>query len=147
MAISALEILNDFPCKMFVSGKSHNKANIYLHVWGLFPTSGWINPKLVLREPRPGTEPPLADRFAELDFLADPPLQGSIVFNALTPMLCEAIIELPYIVHGVRVHGQNNFQERFVRFANRLPNEPIQEGNDFVPIPWLIIKGGGDLGG
>jgi len=143
----ALEILNDNPCQMYVSGTSGNKIKLYVHVWGLFPTSGWINPKLVLRESRPGTEPRQGDRFAELDFHADPPPQERIVFNALTPLLCEAVIELPWIVHGVRIYGQNNAQERFVRAGTESSDRPASEGDDFVPIPWIVVRGGVDLGG
>lgn len=147
MSNVALEILNENPCQMYVSGISGKTIRLYVRVWGVFPTSGWSNPTLVLREPRPGAEPPPGDQIAELDFHADPPPQDSIVFNALTPILCEAVVELPWVVHRVRVYGQNNSQERFVRFGSYPSKKPASEGNDFVPIPWLVMKGGGDLGG
>lgn len=147
MASLALEILSENPCQMYVSGIRGKSIKIYVHVWGILPTSGWRNPTLVLREPRPGTATPTEERFAEFDFYADSPPQGSTVFNALTPTLCEATVELPWIVHGVRVHGQSNFQERLVRFDTCPSTEPATEGNDYVPIPWLVVKGGGDLGG
>lgn len=146
MSTLVLEILSSDPCQMYVTGTSDKKIKLYVHVWGLFPTSGWINPSLVLRVPRPGTTPPPPDSFAELDFYAEAPPQGSIVFNALTPILREAIVELPWIVHGIRIYGQNNSQERFIRFGTGASDKLISDGNDFVPIPWHLIKDDATIG-
>lgn len=134
----SLEILNEDPFKMHVSGTNNEVINIFVHVWGLFPTSGWTKPNLVQRAPRPGNDPRAADSFAEFDFFAEPPSAGSVVFDALTPLLCVAVIELPSIVHGVRIHGQNNSQEKLVRFDTLPSCVPKSKGDDFVPIPWLV---------
>lgn len=136
----SLEILNDDPFKMHVSGTNRDVIKVFLHVWGLFSTSGWTKPNLVQRVPRPGNVPTVADSFAEFDFFAEPPPAGSIVFDALTPLLCIAVIELPSIVHGVRVYGQNNFQDKLVRFDSFPSGVAKSNGGDFVPIPWLVTN-------
>lgn len=132
MSTLALEILNGFPFQMHVSGVAEKTIKLYVHVWALFPTSGWTNPTLVLRVPRPGTEP-IAENYAEFDFYANPPAKGSVIFDVLTPVVGEIVVELPIIVHGVRVYSQKNWQETFVRFAT----QPLNR-NSFVPIPWLV---------
>lgn len=144
MSEIAQTILNSEPCTMYVAGAISNKVRIYIHVWGMFPTSGWTNPELVFRHPRPGSDPAQQVVYAELDFFADPPVAGTIILDVLTPLLCEAIIELPAIVHGIRVNGRANHQESFVRFATSPKNH---NSDDFIPIPWVFGNGGVDLGG
>lgn len=147
MSMFALEILDAYPCKMYVSGKKRETIKLYIHVWGVFPTSGWSDPELVLRMPRPGTVHPSIEGFAEFDFIASPPPSGSIILDAMTPILCETVVEVPQIVHGVRVHGQSGFQEKFVRFDTPTSGCQIAEGDSLIPIPWLVARGGADVGG
>lgn len=133
----ALEILNGFPFQMHVAGVAGKKIKLYIHAWGLFPTSGWTNPSLVLREPRPGTES-LSENYAEFDLFAVPPKKGDIVLDVHTPVVGEVAIEISRIVHGVRVYGQKNYQETFVRFETVNLNQPTSARDSFVPIPWLV---------
>lgn len=138
MNTNSLKILDEDPFKMHVYGTNKGVIKIFVHVWGLFSTSSWTKPNLVQRAPRPGNDQTAADSFAEFDFFAEPPPAGSIVFDALTPLLCVAVIELSSIVHGVRIHGQNNSQEKLVRFDTLPSGAPKSKGDDFVPIPWLV---------
>lgn len=140
----AQAILNSEPCMMYVAGAISDKIRIYIHVWGMFPTSGWTNPKLVFRHPRPRSDPAQQIAYAELDFFADPPVAGTIILDVHTPLLCEAIIELPAIVHGIRVNGRANQQESFVRLST---SPKSQDSDDFIPIPWIFGSGCIDLGG
>lgn len=139
MNIPALEIIDNAQLQMHVSGTNDKTIKLFIHVWGLFPTSGWSNPILVERAPRPGNEPTAADYFAEFDFFAQQPEPGTVVIDILTPLLCEAVIELPNIVHGVRVYSQKNNQEKLVRFGTTPPGNPKSKGDDFVPIPWIRV--------
>jgi hypothetical protein len=139
MNILALEILDNDQLQMHVSGTNGEKIKLFVHVWGLFPTSGWTKPNLVQRAPRLGIEPTATDYFAEFNFFAEQPTAGTVVLDALTPLLCEAVIDLPNIVHGVRVHGQKNAQEKLVRFSSLPSGNPKSDGNDFIPIPWISV--------
>lgn len=141
----ALEILDEVPFDMQVAGTNTSSIKLFVKAWGAFRTSGWQNVRLVYRVPRPGT-PPSPEDFAEFDFFADPPPKGAIIVDAITPLIAVTLVDLPTIVHGVRVFGQNNSKEQFVRF-DTLPPQNTTDGNDFIPIPWKVAGGGGDLGG
>lgn len=142
---SALEILDEAPFDMRADGTSEGSKRLFVKAWGTFPTTGWQDPRLVYRVPRPGTTPP-PDSFAEFDFLADPPPAGTVVLDMITPLVAVAVVELGSIVHGVRVFGQNNHKDKFVRFSTSTSTQGTGAGDDFIPIPWKI-SGGGDLGG
>lgn len=143
MEQKALNILDGDLHAFDVVAISGGTPRLHIHVWGLFPTSGWKDARLVLWST---TEPP-KDGIYDFDLVAQAP--DGIVLDVLTPVLASITYLSPTKIHGVRVHGSRDHKEKLVRASSSEDTERrvmIYRGNDYVPIPHLA-HGGADIGG
>lgn len=143
MEQKALNILDSDMHALDVVVIGGGTPRLHIHAWGLFPTSGWKDARLVLWS----TTAPPEDGIYDFDLVAQSP--DGIVLDVLTPVLASITFLSPTKIHGVRVHGSQDYKEKLVRVSSPDDTERrvmISKGDDFVPIPFLV-PGGGDLGG
>lgn len=143
MEQKAIDVLDDESHSLDVVVIGGDEPKLYVHAWGLFPTSGWRDGRLV---PWSTAVKP-DDGIYDFDLVAKSP--EGIVLQVLTPIPVSMTFRCPAGIHGVRIHGSQGSKEKFVRVPSSGASGArvlISRGDDFVPIPVLAI-GGADIGG
>ncbi|MGH0218495.1 hypothetical protein NKY68_00200 [Sinorhizobium meliloti] len=122
------EVLVDFT---FSDGDHAPLLKVYAK--GHVNTGGWSNPELgvwsYIAEPNDGV--------LDLDFMATPPAEGTIVTMAFTNVSAALLLPIPDWVKGVRVHASTNQMEAML--SATLPTSKSSEVKTVaggLPLPW-----------
>lgn len=100
---------------------------------GRVNTGGWSNPELGVWSYV--TAP--ADGVLDLDFLATPPPEGTIVTMGFNHVSTAKLLPVPTWVRGVRIHASTNHIEAMLPEAVQRPSSlEVTVTNTAQPLPW-----------
>lgn len=99
---------------------------------GRVNSGGWSNFELgvwsYVAEPKDG--------ILDLDFLGEPPPQGTIVTMGFVKVNVGLVLPVPGWVKGVRVHASTNTMEAMLAAALPSTSSLIKPAGEGLPLPW-----------